>query len=80
MGKYTLYKKFEDVDTEQIKINEAINAILILKNEWLAADEFIINFLQSDYNETFIKTVLKNPIFNKKYKDVDCNNKLIDVI
>jgi hypothetical protein len=80
MGKYTLYKKFENVQVNDNEINEAITAILILKNEWLAEDNFIINYLQSDYNEKFIKNVLKNPIFHKKYKDVELNNKLIDAL
>ena len=80
MKKYCLYKKFENEEVNENEINEAITAILILKNEWLANDDFIKNYLQSDYNETFIKNVLKNPIFHKKYKDVECNNKLIDVL
>jgi hypothetical protein len=80
MGKYTLYKKFENEEVNENEINEAITAILILKNEWLAGDDFIKNYLQSDYNKTFIKNVLKNPVFHQKYKDVELNNKLIDVI
>ena len=45
MKKYCLYKKFENEEVNENEINEAITAILILKNEWLANDDFIKNYL-----------------------------------
>ena len=80
MRKYTLYRKFENEEDEDKEINEGINAILILKNEWVASDEFIINFLQTDYNELFIKHVLETPKYNNRYNEVKRNHLLINVI